>query len=232
MVANATPRVSVCVPVHDGERHLATTLRSVLASTLTDLEIVVLDNASTDRSVEIAVSFDDPRLRIEHTEQLRPLTENWNRCVPLARAPLVKVVSHDDVIRPRCLDIQATALIASPGAAFVVHRQDLIDVDGHLLAPDRFRRGLIGEIDRDALVRRVVRHGANPVGAPAGVMFRRDAFDATDGFRADRTFLADLDLWLQLVEHGPMIGGSETLAAFRMAPGSVSASATREQYAQ
>lgn len=226
------PAVSVCVPVHDGERFLARTLRDVLAQTADDLEVVVLDNASTDGTAAVVAAFDDPRVRLERTERLLPLAENWNRAVELARAPLVKIVCADDVLRPECVAVQAAALHADPGLALVIHRQDLVDCRDRVIAPDRFVRGLLGVHDRGSVLRAVVRSGANPIGAPCGVTFRRAAFLACGGMRADRTFLGDLDLWVRLTEHGRLLGGPETLAGFRVVPGSISGRAGAREYAQ
>jgi glycosyltransferase involved in cell wall biosynthesis len=223
--------VSVCVPVYKGERFLPATLEHLLAQTMPDVEIVVLDNASPDRSAEIAASYGDPRIRIEHNPETLPLTANWNRAVALARAPLVKLVCADDLIHPRCLEIQAAELEADPCAALVAHRQDLVDARGRILARSRFLRGMLGRLDHAEVLRRTVRDGANPIGAPAGVMFRRAAFDATEGFRHEKLFLADLDLYLQLVAQGPLIGRAQTLASFRVVAGTLSAAAGRAEYA-
>jgi GT2 family glycosyltransferase len=226
-----TPAVSVCVPVYKGERFLAVTLEHLLAQTMPDVEIVVLDNASPDKSAEIAASYRDPRIRIEHNPETLPLTANWNRAIALARAPLVKLVCADDLIHPRCLEIQAAELEADPEAALVVHRQDLVDGHGRRLARSRFLRGMLGRLDHTEVLRRTVRDGANPIGAPVGVMFLRSAFDATVGFRHEKLFLADLDLYLQLSAQGPLIGRAPTLASFRVVAGTVSAAAGRAEYA-
>ncbi|MFC5061609.1 glycosyltransferase [Actinomycetospora atypica] len=225
-----TPTVSVCIPVYRGERFLARTLQHVLGQTTQDMEVVVLDNASDDGTPDVIASFDDPRLRIERNRTTLPLTENWNRAVALSRGPFVKLVCADDLLHPRCLEVQAEALASAPDVAFVVHRQDLVDCEDRIIAPARFLRGLLGVHDRTSVLRRIVRAGANPIGAPAGVMFRRSAFDATEGFRVGREFLADLDLWVQLTEHGNLLGLRETLASFRIAPGSVSGGAGRREY--
>ncbi len=110
-----TPAVSVCVPVYRGEEHLATTIDSVLAQTFTDFELVIIDNASPDRSGEIAASYDDPRIRVITHPAVLPLTENWNSAVRASRAPLVKLLPDDDLIHPRCLELQVAAHDRRPG---------------------------------------------------------------------------------------------------------------------
>ena len=222
------PAASVCVPVYQGEATLEATLRSVLAQTFDDYELVVLDNASTDASGEIARSFAalDPRVRVETNAETLPIQANFNRAVRHARAPLVKVLCADDLIRPRCLEIQVAALAADPALSFVVSREDLVDAQGRILAASRFLQGFIGVRDHRDVVRRVVRHGANPLGTVGGVLFRRTAFDATGGFGGEAV-VSDLDLFLRLLEHGPMRGLPESLAAFRIDAGTITAGAQR-----
>lgn len=224
------PAVSVCVPVYKGEEHLAATIDSVLAQTFTDFELVVLDNASPDRSGEIAASYDDPRIRLLTNPSVLPLTENWNTAVRAARAPLVKLLPDDDLLHPRCLELQVAALAADPGLAVVMARRHLVDGHGRMIVPGVSLRGLLGPRTRTQVLRRVVRSGANPLGATCAATFRRTAFDATDGFSAEKVFVADLDLLVALTAHGGFLGQRAALAGYRVVPTAVFAEAGRAQF--
>jgi len=217
------PSVSVCIPVYQGERFLAETIRSVLDQSFRDLELVILDNASTDTSGEIARSFGDPRIRVERNATTVSQADNWNRVVQLCRAPLVKLVCADDLLHPRCLELQVGPMEADPGLAVVASRRHMIDEQSRVIVPRRGLAGLIGVRTGMEVARRVVRNGANPVGEPGGVLFRREDFFTVGGWRADRTFVMDLDLWMRLLQYGEFLGLPETLAAFRIGLGSVSA---------
>jgi len=217
------PLVSVCIPLYGKEPFIGQTMQSVLDQTLTDFELVVLDNASPDRSAEIARSFDDPRVRVEQNATTVPAADNHNRVVSLSRAPLVKVLSADDLLHPTCLERQVEVMQADTSLAMVTCRHDLVDQSGRVLARDRTLRtaDLIGRQDRAAVVRRLVRHGGNPLGSINNVTFRRTAFDAAGGFSADADFFfLDVDLWVRLLEHGDYHGIPETLASFRINSGS------------
>jgi len=217
------PSVSVCIPVYQGERFLAETIRSVLDQSFRDLELVILDNASTDTSGEIARSFGDPRIRVERNATTVSQADNWNRVVQLCRAPLVKLVCADDLLHPRCLELQVGPMEADPGLAVVASRRHMIDEQLRVIVPRRGLARLIGVRTGMEVARRVVRNGANPVGEPGGVLFRREDFFTAGGWRADRTFVMDLDLWMRLLQYGEFLGLPETLAAFRIGLGSVSA---------
>ncbi|MFD2416687.1 glycosyltransferase family 2 protein [Amycolatopsis pigmentata] len=228
----STPAVAVCVPAYQAERYLADTLSSILAQTFEDFELLVLDNASTDGTAEILRGFDDPRLRVERNADVLPLAANWNRAVEKTRAPLVKLVCADDLVHPRCLERQHTVLDADPGLALVCSRRDLVNEQAVPIARGRGLRGLTGRHEARSVIRKIVRHGGNPLGEPACALFRREHFDAVGGFDARWRFPLDLALWIRLLEHGNFHGMAESLAAFRIGRGSLSAQAQRAEYAE
>jgi glycosyltransferase involved in cell wall biosynthesis len=226
--------VSVCIPVYNGERFLAETITSVLDQTYRDFELVILDNASTDESGAIARSFAerDSRIRIERNPTTVSQPDNWNRVVQLSTAPLVKVVCADDLLHPRCLEYQVAPMEADPGLALVASRRHMIDEQSRVIVPRRGLPGLTGVRTGVEVARRVVRNGSNPIGESNNVLFRRDDFFAVGGWRGDRTYIMDLDLWLRLLQYGEFLGLPETLAAFRIGRGTVSAENADEIYAQ
>jgi glycosyltransferase involved in cell wall biosynthesis len=226
----ATPSVSVCIPVYNGETYLGETIRSVLDQTYRDFELIVLDNGSTDRSGQIARSFGDRRMRIERNSTVLPLTENWNRLIQLCRAPLIKLVCADDLIHPRCLELQVGPMEADPGLALVAARRHMIDEQSRIIVPRRGLAGLVGVHSGVEVARRVVRNGANPIGEPGNVMFRRDDFAAAGGWRSDKPSVMDLDLWMRLLQYGEFLGLPETLAAFRIGNSTLSAADEGEIY--
>jgi glycosyltransferase involved in cell wall biosynthesis len=217
------PSVSVCIPVYNGARFLPETIRSVLSQTRRDFELVVLDNNSADGSGLLARAFDDPRVRVEHNPTTLPLPANWNRAVELSRAPLVKLLCADDLLHPRCLELQVPPMLADSGLALTAGRRNMIDEYGRVLAPRRGLAGLIGARSGPEVGRRVVRNGANPIGEPGGALFRREHFLAVGGFRAERDLIMDLDLWMRLLGRGGFVGHRETVASFRIGGSSLSA---------
>ncbi|RLV48615.1 glycosyltransferase [Nocardioides mangrovicus] len=228
----AGPRASVVVPVYQAERHVEETLRSVLAQTYADLEVVVLDNACTDATPHILARYaDDPRLRVVRNATVLPLAENWNAAVSLATGDLVKVVCADDLVHPDIVARQVAAFEADPGLALVSCRRHIVSEDTRVIASDRGLMGLTGRHSGRETVRRVVRNGGNPIGEPGCVMFRRVDFDSTGGFDASLVFPMDIDMWVRLLKFGDFHGLPDSLAAFRAGTGSISAGVTAAMYA-
>jgi glycosyltransferase involved in cell wall biosynthesis len=224
------PRVSVCIPVYRGEQYLAETMRSVLDQTYEDYELIVLDNASPDATPCIARSFNDPRVHIETNTTTLSQPDNWRRAVELCRAPLIKLVCADDLLHPRCLEVQVPQLEADAGLALVAARRNMIDENSKLLVPSRGLKGLAGRRSAVDVARKVVRSGSNPIGEPAGVLFRRADYLAVGGWQPARRWAMDLDLWVRLLQCGDFYGLSETLASFRVGSQSLSAKNEAEIY--
>lgn len=227
----SSPAVSVCIPVHQGAAHLERALRSVLDQDV-DLEVVVRDNGSTDGSSDVVRAVGDPRVRLVRVEETVPMAENWARTVDLARADLVKIVCADDAVAPGALARQVATLTADPSLALAVGRTDMIDGGGRVLFANRhLPRALLGAHPAAEVLRAVVRHGGNPIGPPAAVTFRREHYEAVGGVDGALLFTMDLDLWVRLLRHGGLHGGSATAASFRIHTGSASAAATRAEFA-
>jgi glycosyltransferase involved in cell wall biosynthesis len=226
------PAVSVIMTAFNRDRYIGAAIESVLAQTFTDFELVVLDNACTDGSAEIVRGFSDPRIRLERNAETVPVTENFQRAVAHARAPLVKVLNADDLLAPTVLAEQVAVMDADPTLTLVSCRHDLVDDDDRVIARGRALRttDLLGRRDATTVLRRIVRHRGSPIGVPGNMLFRRDAFDAVGGF-PDNGYALDVGLAARLVTRGGFFGMPESLSAFRLASGSITSSSRRRNMA-
>src|SRR4051794_36793463 len=96
-------KISICIPNYNYERYLGRTIRSVLDQEDPDLEILVSDNASTDRSVEIASQFDPGRVRVRINERNFGFAANLDRVASMATGDVLIMLSSDDLMRPGAL---------------------------------------------------------------------------------------------------------------------------------
>ena len=127
-----TARVTVGLPVFNGERFLAETIRSVLDQTFGDLELVIADNGSTDGTEAICRGFaaGDSRVRYHRSEVNRGAAWNYNRLVGLATSPYFTWQAADDVLRPEFLARCIAVLDARPEVALAYTAAEYIDADG------------------------------------------------------------------------------------------------------
>ncbi len=126
------PRVSVGLPVYNGERYLAETIEAVLAQTFSDFELIICDNASTDKTAEIAQGFAarDSRIQYHRNQTNIGAARNYNRVFELSSGEYFKWIAADDSIAPEFLERCVAALDATPDAVIAYTRGSGIDKDG------------------------------------------------------------------------------------------------------
>jgi GT2 family glycosyltransferase len=134
--ARPAPRVSIGLPVRNGETYLAEAIASLLAQTYDDLELVISDNASTDSTRAICESFarQDARVRYVRTDEDHGAAWNYNRTFELSRGTYFKWATDDDLHDPRYLETCVAVLDADPGVVWCHSRTLLIGPDGQPLA--------------------------------------------------------------------------------------------------
>ncbi|MFO0900874.1 MAG: glycosyltransferase family 2 protein [Pirellulales bacterium] len=129
------PRVSVGLPVYNGEAYLAQAIEAVRAQTLVDWELVISDNGSTDRTAEICSHYaaQDARVRLERQENNRGAAWNFNRVFELSRGELFKWAAHDDLCAPDFLARCVAVLDADPSVVWCHSRFVTIDPAGSIV---------------------------------------------------------------------------------------------------
>jgi glycosyltransferase involved in cell wall biosynthesis len=125
------PLVSIGVPAYNAERFLARTLDSLLGQTLTDFELIVSDNASTDATAALCERYAgrDPRVRLIRQARNIGAARNWNAVVHPARGTFFKWASSNDTVAPTMLERCVAALQADPSVVLCYGRTQLVDED-------------------------------------------------------------------------------------------------------
>jgi hypothetical protein len=125
------PRVSIGVPVYNGERYLARTLDSLLAQTFSDFELIISDNGSTDGTQAICREYAarDPRIRYFRADSNEGVVRNFNRCFELSRARYFKWNAADDLCAPTHVEKCVALLDADPAVVVAFTRSMIIDED-------------------------------------------------------------------------------------------------------
>ena len=220
-VHERAPRVSVVIPTFNSAPFVRATVESILEQTYTDLELVVVDDGSTDGTDEIVASYaGDARLRLHRQANLGHLMR-WeasnNRTWTLARGELVARLDGDDVAAPERLARQVAAFDADPRIGLVHTAGTGIDAAGRPLGP-MFALPL--SYDTRSQLRTVL--AANVVAHPT-VMVRRALLAEVEAYAGG--WASDYDLWLRLARATRFRFLPEALVAYRVHAGGTSSTA-------
>jgi glycosyltransferase involved in cell wall biosynthesis len=136
-VTPLNPRVSVGLPVCNGQRYLADALASLISQSYSALEIVLSDNASDDRTPDICREFErrDPRIIYSRTDHRLDIADNWNRAFRLSSGELFLWAAHDDLWEPEYVARLVERIDRDPSASFALARFDMIDGEGKVIVP-------------------------------------------------------------------------------------------------
>jgi len=214
----APPRVSVVMSVYNGERQLRPSIQSVLAQEGVDLELVIVDDGSTDGTAAVLDDFArrDGRIRVVQQEN-QGLTKALIHGCALARGSYIARQDAGDLYLPWKLARQIEAFTANPRAALVSCGTRFVGPGGEILYE------LTG--DGGNATQQLLTLDVNEIRGPFGhgsVLFRRDLYEQAGGYRPQFYFCQDLDLWIRMAELGEHVVARELLFQVMFAPGSIS----------
>jgi glycosyltransferase involved in cell wall biosynthesis len=118
LVSDAPPLVSIVMPVKDGAEHIAQAIDSLLNQTLTDFELIVIDDGSQDQTAQIVKGYSDPRITL-YSQENQGVSKAANRGFSLAKGQYITRHDHDDISLPTRLETQVAFLKAHPECGLV-----------------------------------------------------------------------------------------------------------------
>jgi glycosyltransferase involved in cell wall biosynthesis len=209
-----------------------------LRQTFDDHELLIVDDASTDGTLDVVGSFADARVTVHRNRSRLGIPGNWNECLRRARGRYVKFLFQDDTLLPDALAKLVAALDRSPEAVLAFGRREVsgplgAEVLGEAYTDSlqRFYAAVGPSVGGRDLVEAALLHGRdltlNVVGEPSFVLLRREAALESGGFDSTFRQLADWELWLRLARRAPLAFVNESLGRFRVHAGSQSAASFR-----
>ncbi len=208
--------VSVLLPVHNGARYLESAARSILNQTHRDLELLVLDDGSTDGSGEMAQALGDPRVRVMRSDRNQGLPATLNRGLAAARGEIVARQDADDLSHPRRLELQVAFLQLNPDVGLVGTQAWVIDEHARCIG------SVEHACEHESLVWELLFDNAF---AHTSVAFRRDLVAKTHGgYDTAWPYNQDYDLWVRLARTTRLANLPERLVAWRSHPASMTLS--------
>jgi len=205
------PEVSVIIPLFNGERYIAETLRTVFDQTFKDFEVIAVDDGSTDstRDVVAAFSHKHPVRYVWQPNQERARARNMG--VDRAEGEYIAFLDQDDCWLPAKLERQIAAFESAPPQVGVVYaRACYIDQSGNRLPFRYYKKLHSGRITRKLILGNFVR--------PSSVVVRRECFERLGGFAEDTVPADDWDLWLRFSSAYEFLLVEEPLVEYRVHP--------------
>src|SRR3954452_19060247 len=182
------PRITIVLPTRDRPADLTRAVRSVLRQTVTEIEVIVVDDGSRLPVDAAALAGGDPRVRVLRHDSSRGVSAARNAAIARARGTWVALLDDDDFWHEGKLALQLAAAERA-GATLVFTSALLVNPAGRTIA--RIPVPEITDLPRQLLER-------NVVGNPSTVLVRRDELERAGGFDPELSILADWDLWLTL----------------------------------
>ncbi|HMQ24034.1 MAG TPA: glycosyltransferase family 2 protein, partial [Planctomycetota bacterium] len=236
------PLISVCIPTYNGRTTIERTLLRVLDQEGVDLEVVVVDDASSDGTVDFVrqrFSLID-RVRICSFAERLGIVGNWNRALAHATGDFVAIVGQDDEVDPDWASTLTAALARHPEAGLAFCRRRFAydsdaarvamasffdDIYPRMLEPFYARLDEVGEcVDTETMVRAALVHDfeTNLVGEPAFQVFRRTSPVAREGYDAAMGQMIDWEFALRFIAAGPIVHCSRQLGTYHIRAAGVS----------
>lgn len=221
-------KVSVVIPTYKVEKYIAAAVQSVLAQTYKNLEVLIVDDESPDRSAEICQQFTDPRVKIVRQKN-RGLAGARNTGIRHAQGEYLAFLDGDDIWLPEMLEKNIAHLESSPDVGVSFNRSAFIDEGGNPLGT--YTMPELTNIDVACLLR------GSPIGNGSAAVIRREVFAAiqyqdnlygtVEDFYFDDRFRQseDIECWLRIVLQTPwkIEGIPDVLTFYRVNSGGLSA---------
>lgn len=225
-------RVSVVMPAYNAERYVEMAVRSALASDLHEIEVIVVDDGSKDRTPEIVANTGDPRVVIVRLRPSGRPSRPRNVGIARARAPYVAFLDADDLIKPDKLSATAAALDRHPEAGFAFADFERIDADGRVIersagadypAFRQLTKVPLGQtwylVPQTALARGLLYE--NFIGT-SGVVLRKNLLTDIGPFDDTIVYSEDRDLWFRLAHRCDALYWDHIGHSYRVSPGNLS----------
>ena len=208
---NDEPLISVLIVAYNREKYLAQAIESVLASTFTNFELIIVDDCSIDRTLAIAKKFEgeDKRISVYQNKKNIGQFANRNKAAFYAKGYFLKYVDSDDIIYPNTLQFMVDSMMKFPNAAL-----------GFCLLNESLNKALPCQIESKIALQQHYFSGGLLFVGPSGLIIKRTAFETVNGFE-EFGMPSDNHLSLKIASTYPVVALPKNLFLWRTHEGQV-----------
>ncbi len=218
------PLVSICIPAYNNADTILDTVASVLASDYDNIEVIIVDDCSTDDTYEKILGLDPSKVFVYKNEKNLGMAGNWNRCLSLCRGEYVRLLCADDRIDADLISKEVALLESNPSVVMVSSDTAFINEAGEVVGHyDRYRKGALSHGFGVVSGREIFLHSLftrDHLGAPLANLFKKSAADAVGGFDASFSYIIDYDFFAGIALLGDVYVLHEKKNRFMLRDGS------------
>lgn len=206
--SGAVPTCTVAIPVFNRRDMVLRAVASALAQSVSALEVLVVDNCSTDGTWEALQGLEDPRVRLVRNTQNVGLFGNFNRCLELARGEYLRFLCSDDELAPDCLLGEVADMAANPTAVLLSTTARRRASTGEVLGThaDHFPPGLYaGAAAIAGILWFRGEYAYNPLNYPSGILLHTATARQAGRFDETMRMAADLDFFFRVLMSGDLL---------------------------
>ena len=210
------PLVSIVIPAYNNENTIIATLESVRRQSYEKIEIIIIDDNSTDKTLQLITEQQkaDDRIIIYHNSTNLGMTGNWNKCIQVSNGEFVKLVCADDLLDENEIEKETQAMLVNPSVNLVESDTRLVDINGKKTGTFKryYKSGIVNgkEIAKTSII------WNNFFGAPVNNLVRKSVFEETGYFDERFTYILDFDMWMKIACAGDVYIIHEVLNSFRI----------------
>ncbi len=214
------PLVSIVIPAYNSSAYILRTVKAALDQDYKNVEVLVVDDCSTDDTVKVLETVTDPRFRLIQNTKNLGMTGNWNACVRAARGEYVKLIPADDIVYAKAITSTLPALLKDERVKLSVCGSDLINEEDHVIG--QYPHWPVKGVFPGKRIAKTSELVTNFFGNPVCALFRKADFEALGGFDDRFPYILDFDLWLGLatIKGARVAFCKEKASAFRVRTGS------------
>ncbi|WP_165571324.1 glycosyltransferase family 2 protein [Flavobacterium reichenbachii] len=226
------PLVSICIPIYNGDLFLEEALESAINQTYSNLEIIISDDKSIDKSLEIIERFNSkteiPFYIYDH--EPNGIGSNWNNCIKYSNGDYIKFLFQDDLLRSDCIEKMIDLVISEKNIGLVYCKRTIlhnpknaahiawVDYGGTLhkkWSAIQVQQGVInGKKYLSDLY--LMQEPLNKIGEPTAVLLKKECFRKVGFFDENLKQALDIDYWYRLMKYYKIGFIDEELVSFRL----------------
>jgi glycosyltransferase involved in cell wall biosynthesis len=186
-------RFSIILPVRNGGNYIGECIQSILSQSVKDFDLLILENNSTDNTIEIIESFQDQRIKVYPSEKPLSIEENWSRALTVPAGEYITLIGHDDLLDENYLGVMDELIKKHPRASLYQAHFRYIGPSGEIIGKCR----PMAEVQEPADA--VYNFLSGKTDLASGFMMRNSDYKSIGGIPPYPNLLfADLELWIQL----------------------------------